>query len=348
MLQPAGGTCAAAVRIAFAQSSHNNRATPVASSVMAQLLSIIIPVRNQPATLDKLLSNLVAQPHPAGWEVEIICVDNASTDATPEIISRHGARYLREERLGPSYARNLGAAAAGGELLWFIDADAVPAREDFLIELVGRAAELGDFGGIGGPILLPDEQARNPVAFADHMACWSAWHARRPTGVSTFQPTSLVVRRTVFDEAGGFDPRLRVLEDWDLQQRLVHSRERLEGAAAPPRPLWFVQSLPVAHFARPNVLRSLRHSWYWGLPSRTGWLLRDGVDVRSLERPLVRWLAWPRLLWHRARHPLRIGWRTSRRSALLSAPFLMLTLAVWTTAVIVGQGQPQQDKLAPI
>jgi GT2 family glycosyltransferase len=313
-----------------------------------RLLSIVIPVRNQPGTLGKLLAALNRQARPTGWQVEVICVDNASTDNTPEVIRQHGARYLREEQLGPSHARNRGAAAAGGELLWFIDADAVPVADDFLLRLVQAAAELGDFGGIGGPIVLPAEQRANPIAFADHMACWSAWHPGRPTAQSDFQPTSLVVKAAVFAEVGGFDTRLRVLEDWDLQHRLMHSRQASEGPAAPLRPIWFLQNLPVAHYARSSLLRSLRHSWYWGLPSRAGWLQRDGIDVRPLERPVLRWLAWPRLLWRRARHPLATGWRTSRVSAVLSAPFLLLTLAAWTTAVIVGRGQPGQDRFAPV
>lgn len=310
-------------------------------------LSIIIPVRNQPRTLDKLLANLNGQPVPAGWRVEVICVDNASTDSTPDVIERHRARYLRENRLGPSYARNLGATAATGELLWFVDADAVPVADDFLLRLVSTAADLGDFGGFGGPILLPEEQRRNPIAFADHMACWSAWHARRPTGESGFQPTSIVVRRSVFEEVGGYDTRLRVLEDRDLQHRLVHSRRVLEGDTAARRPIWFRHDLAVAHYARGTVLGSMRHSWYWGLPSRAGWLQRDGIDVRPLERPVLRWFAWPKLLYQRARHPLRTAWRTSGKWALLSSPFLLLTLAAWTTAVIVGQGQPEQDRFAP-
>lgn len=313
------------------------------------VLSVIIPVRNQPDTLDDLLRNLADQPAPEGWEVEVICVDNASTDSTPEVIRAHDqVRYLLETRLGPSFARNAGAAQARGELLWFMDADAVPLAADFLQRIVDTAAELGDFGGFGGPILLPRAQFNNPIAFADHMACWSAWHEWRPTGESGFQPTSIVVRREVFASVGGYNTDIRVLEDWDLQMRLERSRQATEGADAPLRPVWFVASLPVAHSARSTVSRSLRHSWYWGLPSRRGWLERSGIAVRRYERPWLRWLTLPGLLWMRARHPLYIGWRVSRLRTVLSLPFLLLTLTAWSAAVIVGQGQPDDDYLAPV
>ncbi len=314
----------------------------------SKTLSVIIPVRNQPETLDELLTCLDSLPPPVGWEVEVICVDNQSTDHTPDVIRRHKAKYLLETRLGPSVARNTGASVARGELLWFMDADAVPLGDDFLQKLVDTAEKLGDFGGFGGPILLPAEQRNNPIAFADHMACWSAWNPWRPTEHSGFQPTSFVARRAVFEEVGGYNTDIRVLEDWDLQLRLEKSRQLKEGEDAPDRPVWFVNSLPVAHSARGSLMRTLKHSWYWGLPSRAGWLERSGFRVRKYERPVRRWLALPGLFWIRARHPFHIAWRTSRIRTLISAPFLVLTLLVWSVAVIVGTGQPDDDMLAPV
>ena len=316
--------------------------------MVARTLSIIIPVRNQPETLDDLLTGLDAQQVPEGWAVEVICVDNNSTDHTADVIRRHNTVYLLETTLGPSVARNSGAAASVGELLWFIDADAVPLGSDFIKKVVQTADELGDFGGFGGPILLPHSQRNNPVAFADHMACWSAWHQWRPTEQSGFQPTSFLVRRSVFEEVGGYDTEIRVLEDWDLQLRIENSRALTEGEGAPRRPIWFVSSLAVSHSARSSLVRTLKHSWYWGLPSREGWLERSGLPVMQYERPFRRWLALPGLLLLRARHPVYVAWKTSRVRALLSAPFLFLTLLVWAIAVIVGKGQPDADQLAPV
>ena len=311
-------------------------------------LSIIIPVRNQPETLETLLTSLDAQVRPDGWTVEVICVDNDSTDATPDVIRRHDAVYLLETTLGPSVARNAGVAVSTGELVWFIDADAAPIGTDFLCKLVATADKLGDFGGFGGPILLPASQRNNPIAFADHMACWSAWNAWRPDERSGFQPTSFVVRRELFDAVGGYNTNLRVLEDWDLQLRLERSRQLTEGPDAPLRPIWFMQSLAVAHYARSSFTRTLKHSWYWGLPSREGWLERSGASVANLERPLLRWLGLPRLFAGRTIHPLKTAWRESRWRTIICLPFLLLTLLVWSVAVIVGKGQPEDDQMAPV
>jgi len=315
---------------------------------MTRTVSIVIPVRNQPETLDELLSALAAQLLPQGWQAEVIVVDNNSTDHTPDVIRRHDAVYILETRLGPSVARNTGAAASVGELLWFIDADAVPLGNDFVGRLIEAANELGDFGGFGGPILLPASQLNNPIAFADHMACWSAWSAFRPTEVSGFQPTSFVVRRTVFEAVGGYDTELRVLEDWDLQLRIERSRQLAEGPDAPVRPIWFVQSLGVAHSARSSLIRTIKHSWYWGLPSREGWLERSGISTRNLERPVLRWLSLPGLLAGRAVHPVRTGWRVSRWRTIVSLPFIFITLLIWSIAVIVGNGQPEESRVAPV
>ena len=310
-------------------------------------LSIVIPVRNQPETLDELLASLEEQVRPTDWDVEVICVDNNSTDHTADVIRKRGVTYILEERLGPSVARNTGAARAQGELIWFMDADAVPLGSDFLQKIIATAGELGDFGGFGGPILLPESQRNNPIAYADHMACWSAWNKWRPNGESGFQPTSIVVRRSVFEAVGGYDTEIRVLEDWDLQQRLENSRRVQEGQDAPTRPVFFVQSLAVAHSARSTLMRTIRHSWYWGLPSRKAWLERTGIPVNRYEQPWRRWLGLPGLIWLRAQHPLSVGWRVSRWRTLLCLPFMLVTLTAWASAVIVGQGQPEDDRFAP-
>ena len=65
-------------------------------------ISVIIPVRNDPANLELCLRALDASEHPA---YEVIVVDDASTDATPEVARRHGVRLLRlDTRSGPAAA----------------------------------------------------------------------------------------------------------------------------------------------------------------------------------------------------------------------------------------------------
>jgi len=312
-----------------------------------RLLSIIIPVKNQARTLNELLKSLSSQQQPPGWDVEIICVDNGSTDATPGVIARYPVTGIIEATLGPSVARNTGANQARGELFWFIDADAWPVDNDFLVKLVDTADELGEFCGFGGPILLPPSQYYNPIAFADHMVCWSAWSRLRPTGPSDFQPTSFVVPGHLFKLVGGFDTSLRVLEDWDLQTRLRRAGKSADDTE--DLPMYFIRSLPVNHSARSSLWRSFSHSWYWGLPSKEAWLGRGSQVVsRRLDRPALRWLELPRLFINRLRGPLFVAWHESRPRTLLSLPFLLATVLVWSVALIVGKGQPSPDRAAPV
>jgi len=311
----------------------------------AKTISVIIPVRNQPDTLDPLLGTLTRIPVPEGWSVEVICVDNNSTDNTPDIIASHSVTGLKETKLGPSHARNTGVAASSGELLFFIDADANIVYEDTYQRIINIAEELGEFAFVGGPILLPPSQQNNPVAFADHMACWCAWSAGRADGQSDFQPTACVMQRQWFEKVGGFRSDIRVLEDWDLQTRMRDCRLDEGGE---PLGGYFDRRIPVYHSARSSLSRTLKHSWYWGLPSRDAWLQPGPGHYGHLTTPVIRWAYLPLLFLMRLNMPLRCGWRVSKWRALLSFPFLALTVLVWTIAVIVGKGQPDADRFAPV
>ncbi|MDG1463038.1 MAG: glycosyltransferase, partial [Gammaproteobacteria bacterium] len=233
-------------------------------------VDVVIPVRNQPDTLDELLAGLAGQLLPDDWQMKVICVDNASTDHTADVIASHaGVTGLYEARLGPSVARNTGVAAGSGELIVFIDSDANLVSDDFLANAIRLADEFGDFAFLGGPILLPPKQMSNPIAFADHMACWSAWSAMRLEGASDFQPTACIMQRKWFEKVSGYRTDIRVLEDWDLQTRIRECRLKEGGDLLQGH---FNHSIPVTHSARSSLVRTIKHSWYWGLPSREAWL----------------------------------------------------------------------------
>jgi hypothetical protein len=135
-----------------------------------------------------------------------------------------------------------------------------------------------------------------------------------------------------------------VLEDWDLQRRL-----RLSGGEsnADELPMYFIQSLPVYHSARSSLWRTLRHSWYWGLPSKQAWLSGNRHPFRFLGKPFLRWLELPRLFMVRIKAPLRAAWSESPIRALAALPFLAATVLVWSVALILDKGQPSPDQTAP-
>lgn len=89
------------------------------------LASIVIPAYNAEQYLPRCLESALSQTE---RDIEVICVDNASTDASPRIIAEAAEKdprvhVLEEPRAGVSFARNTGIAAARGEYLFFLDAD---------------------------------------------------------------------------------------------------------------------------------------------------------------------------------------------------------------------------------
>src|SRR5436309_1709203 len=96
---------------------------------MALIASVVIPTRNRRATLAALLERVAPQAKAAA--AEVVVVDNGSTDDTPELLrpleAQGQLRVVREPTPGATRARNAGARAARGDVLAFVDDDALPA-----------------------------------------------------------------------------------------------------------------------------------------------------------------------------------------------------------------------------
>ena len=91
-------------------------------------VSVVIPAYNAAATIADMLNALMRQADPPA-DVQIIVVDNGSTDATPDIVRRFAAvRLLHEDKRGPSAARNRGLRYASGDVVVHLDADTLPTR----------------------------------------------------------------------------------------------------------------------------------------------------------------------------------------------------------------------------
>lgn len=112
----------------------------------APFVSVIVPTHNRPHTLLPCLLSLLALRYP---RYEVIVVDNApTTPETAELVQgiirdAPQVRYLREDRPGPSWARNCGMRAARGDILAFTDDD-VMADSHWLVELVRGFTRAGN------------------------------------------------------------------------------------------------------------------------------------------------------------------------------------------------------------
>jgi GT2 family glycosyltransferase len=304
------------------------------------LISIVIPCRNAANSVGRLIERLRSLPIPDGWNVEMVAGYQRSEDDTLSVLQAAGVSVAHCDSFGPGPARNAAVAESHGTYLYFIDADACPARDDLLLRFAEAAEELGDFGGIGGPILLEPRQRRNPIAVADHLACWFNWTASRPSGqTDSFQPTAnFAVRREVFEQVGGFDPAFRVLQDFEIQERI-----RALGL-----PLYFRADLPVYHHARGTIRSSWGHSWWWGIPFRKTYIdRRRAARGRAVTDRRWFWLHLPRIFRRRLVMISRRSWPASKWQLVLTFPFVVATVLAWSVAVVVGKGQPPLEAQSP-
>ena len=181
----------------------------------AELVSVIIPVYNAERYLRQMLESVLGQTYS---HIEVIAVDDGSTDGSLKILQEHSppVQLICQHNKGSAAARNTGVTAARGQWVAFIDADdtwsvdklerqmrAIDGFDWSHTDAIFRGGmndgkRHSDFGGkIGGEVL-------------ESLAC------------SNFISTSTVmVRRQVFLDAGGFDESLRSIQDWDLWTRIA-------------------------------------------------------------------------------------------------------------------------------
>ena len=273
-------------------------------------------------------------------EVEIIAGYYRSRDNTLEILRDKAVPVARTEQPGPGVGRDAAVRLSKGEFLYFIDADTSPVHDDFLVRMMHIWESAGTSGCFGGPILLEPRYRRNPVAVADHFACWFNWTSERGSCETKLpQPTvSLAMTRSLFDSLGGFDPALRVLEDFELQRRVVE-----RGL-----PISFRVEIPVYHAPRRTLWSSWRHNWWWGLPFRDTYLKHTrGQKWRFIDDRRLFWLNLPRVFLRRVRLVLRQSLRVSKWQTLYCFPFLLATIFAWSLAVVVDKGQQPAHKESP-
>lgn len=185
-------------------------------------ISIVIPVRDRAEDLRNCLTSLQKLDYPDDL-LEVVVVDDGSSDNTPQVAQELGALLLESGVTGggPALARNKGAAAAGGEILAFIDSDCT-AAENWLSDLLPAFTD-EKLAAVGGWV----DGMHHGSALDRYEAVMSSLNLGRRemsggAGGDTFYLPScnLLMRKTAFTGAGGFRAELRVGEDVDLTWRL--------------------------------------------------------------------------------------------------------------------------------
>jgi glycosyltransferase involved in cell wall biosynthesis len=184
-------------------------------------LSAIVPALNAAATIAQCLDALTAQ---ASDEVEIIVVDDGSTDDTFEIASSYNVRMIKLPRnMGPSAARNRGAEMARAPILFFLDADVAIAPGGLAR---ARASMSGtDAGAVIGSYD-DDPAASSSISRFKNLA-HHYFHQRSRPEATTFWGACGMVRRELFFAAGGFDEQRSGIEDVELGCRMTERGIRI-------------------------------------------------------------------------------------------------------------------------
>ena len=190
-------------------------------------VSVIIPTYNRANTVLGAVQSALDQTYPS---IEVIVVDDGSTDETTELLSTYLPRikFLSQKNSGPSTARNHGARYASGEILAFLDSDDVwtsdkIARQVVLMESYGNAMTCC----VCNAQIIDEDVKKNTNAFdiagieSKHEE--AVWHNPGEVLASRFLLFNQVaaIRRDSFVKVGGYNPRISLLEDHDLALKLA-------------------------------------------------------------------------------------------------------------------------------
>src|SRR5579863_3741450 len=183
------------------------------------LVSVVIPAYNSSRTIAQTLESALTQ---GIAEIEVIVVDDGSSDDTAEIVRRsedHRLRLVQRPNGGVASARNAGIELARGEWVAFLDSDDIwlPHKLERQLELM--SAQPGCQASQGSAYFVDDQlrplKLRRCIPVDDPLLTFLRFQ-NLPNAAS-----SRVVRRSLIEQIGPFNADLVILEDWEFSLRLA-------------------------------------------------------------------------------------------------------------------------------
>ena len=258
------------------------------------LVTVVIAAYQERRYIHACLRSLIEQSYP---RLEIVVVDDGSTDGTADIVERfRGIRLLRQSHLGAGVARNLGARESAGDVLVFLDGDMVFPRP-FIERLVEPILDGQATGTFTKEIMVANPDRR--WARAHMLGRELPPDCHFPPDFPDWWENFRAIKRSAFESVGGFD-RVGHGEDVTLGLKLGE-----HAVAAPGTVCW--------HF-EPDTLRDIFASARW---LGRGERLRE-TGRRTSLRP-----------WRLARTALSVA--VANRM-----PSLFVYRLVWDTGVLFG------------
>jgi glycosyltransferase involved in cell wall biosynthesis len=187
-------------------------------------LSFVIPAYNEAANIGKCIESILRESAGRAGEIEIVVVDNASSDGTGAIARQYpGVTVVPEPRKGITFARQAGLAEGRGDLIANVDADTMltPGWIETVLEEFSQDPRLVC---LSGPFLYYD--ASRWVRFWTRFFYWAGFGTYLVNrflvrGGSMVQGGNFVCRKSALEAVGGFDTRIDFYgEDTDIARRL--------------------------------------------------------------------------------------------------------------------------------
>ena len=229
---------------------------------MPPRVSVVLPARDAASTVGAAVSSVLWQTFP---DLELIVVDDGSTDRTAAVVSAFGddrVRLLSTGGVGVAAARNRAVEAAAGELVTFCDADDL-LFEQHLEALVERWEAHGGIVTANAWWLFPGGITPGHTRHKGRFP--RLGEQRRAILEQNFVSMMSLCARSLFHDVGPFDERLERASDWDLWMRAV------------------LAGVPVAHQPRPLAL------YRWGATGLSTATDRMDAAVRAvLEKAAAR------------------------------------------------------------
>ena len=237
-------------------------------------ITVVVPTYNRARVLPYLFQALAHQCYPAD-RMELIVVDNSSSDDTEEVVRRWAealpfeVRFYRKDNKGPAASRNYGGWRARGEMIAFTDSDCLPVPGWLRV----AAREFSNGAGIVCGPFIPVHSEGEGVLIAQQPAI--------TYDRGCYPTANLMVRKADFERVGGFDERFGLYpwgeliagEDADLAWRIrrtgataVFAGDALVGHMSTPISLWRLLLRPVVVQIIPALLPripELRTTYLW-------------------------------------------------------------------------------------
>ena len=243
-------------------------------------VSVVIPAYNAAKTIGEAVAHSLSQTK-GSLQVELIVVDDGSTDDTAAVAESAGATVIRQRNAGPAAARNRGWESATGTFICFTDSDCIPIA-GWLENLLDGFTD-SQVGAVAGSY-----EIANPSSW---LARWvhqeiMERHKRMPSFIRAFGSYNVAIPRHVLQATGGFDPVYRRAsgEDNDLSYRIIKKGWRIA----------FRPQAKVAHFHPEKLWVYLMEQYRHGLwraklykahPDMTGG--DDYTRVRDRIEPIL-------------------------------------------------------------